>query len=101
MANNRMYLRCSHCPPADQDCRFLLAKYYPSEGWTSFIRGSRTFQTREELAQSKEADFESTVAEVVQNYQRLNAWFDRHRGCCGTRPETGFIIEYETSVPAV
>jgi hypothetical protein len=37
MANNRMWLTCMACihdleTPLDQ-CRFMLAKYYPSMGW--------------------------------------------------------------------
>jgi hypothetical protein len=31
MANNRMYLRCPVCPDAKA---VMLAKYFPSDGWT-------------------------------------------------------------------
>lgn len=30
MANNRMYLRCPHCPDSKP---IMMAKYYPTTGW--------------------------------------------------------------------
>lgn len=59
MANNRLYLCCTICAQREEtlfeDCMYLLAKYYPTQGWAS-----RTI-ARGDL----DAD--------------LDAWFDKHR----------------------
>jgi hypothetical protein len=68
MANNRMYLRCPHCPDAKP---LMLAKYYPSTGWYAF--GPSTPDDAFEI--------------------KVNDFFEAHRH--DSQWGNGFVIEYE------
>lgn len=94
MANNRMYLRCTLCN--EDNRRFLLAKYYPSDGWTNFIPITREIANKAQLMAMKPEDFDAKLSEIIDRYQGLNDWFDDHRHS----PETTFVIEYESGEPA-
>lgn len=92
MANNRMYLRCTFCEGGD--CRFLLAKYYPSDGWTNFIVIVREMQSKEQLLAVSLDDLTPRLSEVWKQYESFNDWLDRHRH----HPETTYMIEFESGV---
>lgn len=94
MANNRMYLRCTVCD--GDDCRFLLAKYYPSSGWDNFIPITREIRDKAQLAAMKPQDLGPAISELLDRYWDFNRWLDRHRHY----PETNFAIEYESGSPA-
>jgi hypothetical protein len=53
MANNRMWLVCVECLATDgtdpEDCRFFLAKYYPSTGWYTTREGKLDTEINEWL----------------------------------------------------
>jgi len=89
-----MYLRCTLCE--GDDCRFLLAKYYPSEGWTNFIPIVREVQSKGQLLAMLPDDLNPKLSEMWAQYASLNDWFDLHRH----HPETTYTIEFEDGVTA-
>jgi hypothetical protein len=68
MSNNRMYLRCPHCPEAKP---LMLAKYYPSTGWYAFGPNS------------PDDGFEVKVNEFFESHRHDSQWGN------------GFKLEFE------